>query len=89
MVSWGSAFGRGVILWLWSIVWGIIGMVIGLAVGIGMSGGTLYEALMNPETIGREHIVPVFVGSLVAMVVIALGLWTALARVVTEDTRKA
>jgi len=71
-------------MWLWSLAWAVIGLVIGLLIAIGISGGSLYEAILNPPTIGREHIVPVFVGSLIGMVIIALGLWTALVKVVTE-----
>lgn len=71
-------------MWLWSITWGIIGSLIGLVVSIGISGGTLYEAIMNPQTIGREHIVPVAIGALIAVIIIGLGLWTALIKVVRE-----
>jgi len=90
LVSWSSAFKKGVIMWLWSIVWVIIGLVIGLVVAIGITiqGNyrvTLDEAIMNPVTIGREHIVPVLIGSVIAIVIIALGLWTALIKVVTES----
>ena len=73
-------------MWLWSIAWGIIGSLIGLAISISISGGTLYEAIINPQTIGREHIVPVSIGALIAMIIMGLGLWTALIKVVTEGT---
>lgn len=73
-------------MWLWSIVWGIIGSLIGLGIAIGISGGTLYDAIMDPPTIGREHIFPVLIGSLIAMIIIGLGLWIALVKTVTEST---
>lgn len=69
-------------------MWAIIGTVIGLAISIGITLDyqvPLHEAIMNPPIIGREHIVPVFIGSLIAMVVTGLGVWTALVKVVTES----
>jgi hypothetical protein len=44
MVSWGFAFKKGLIIFLWTIVWGIIGSVIGFVLG----GTALFAIMTNP-----------------------------------------
>ena len=49
MVSWGFAFKKGLIIFLWGILWAIVGGVIGLVI----SGGSLFAAmpaLMSGDT---------------------------------------
>lgn len=49
MVSWGYAFKRGFVIWLWSIAWGIVGIIVGGVVAFIFSGGFLLDVISNPS----------------------------------------
>jgi len=44
MVSWGTAFKKGFVVWLWSIVWLIVSGIVAIII----SGGSLYVLLTAP-----------------------------------------
>ena len=50
MVGWGFAFGRGIIIFLWSIVWAIVAGIVAVLI----TGGTLAGVISNPATVASN-----------------------------------
>ena len=85
MTSWGFAFRKGLVIWLWSIVWGIIGAIIGIVI----SGGSLFAIIMDPTALTSPSTMAgamlgmfagIFIGSLIAMI----GMYAAMVKIITE-----
>jgi len=69
MVSWGFAFKKGFIIFLWSIVWIIVGTVIGSIIG----GAGFFGALMSEMGKTTPNWGNVMAGFVLAMVGFAIG----------------
>ncbi len=85
MTSWGFAFRKGLIIWLWSILWGIIGAIIGAII----SGGSLMTMFMDPTALLSPTamagamlgmLAGIFIGSLIALI----GMYAAMVKIITE-----
>ena len=50
MVGWGFAFGRGFVIFLWTIVWGIIAGIVAVLI----TGGALATAFSNPTSLASN-----------------------------------
>ena len=88
MVSWGYAFKRGGIIWLWTIVWGIIGSVIALLI----SGGSLLLLISDPSsTTLAGSIIGIVVGIIVGALITSIGNYAAIVKITLdsiEETKK-
>jgi hypothetical protein len=69
MVSWGFAFKKGFIMFLWSIVWIIIGTIIGAVIG----GAALFGTLMSEMSKTTPDFGVIMGGFVLAMVGFAIG----------------
>jgi len=84
-VSWGFAFGRGFVIFLWTIVWGIIGGVIGWVIVSGTVGAALTDLsafATNPGAFILALFLGVFVGALVPL----LGIFATIVKVTVESS---
>src|SRR2546428_10008537 len=52
MVGWGFAFGRGVVILLWTIVWAIVAGIIAVLI----TGGTLAAVIRDPTAVASNPI---------------------------------
>src|SRR6266480_2646875 len=52
MVGWGFAFGRGVVIFLWTIVWAIVAGIIAVLI----TGGTLAAVIRDPTAVAANPI---------------------------------
>ena len=77
MVSWGTSFYKGFVIFLWCIAWAIIGGVVALALGLGslwanLSQPNFWQALLqNPQymlTIITESLVGFLIGGVIAFI---------------------
>ena len=89
MVSWGYAFKRGLVIWLWTILWGIVGGIIALII----SGGSLIAVVSNPSdsSTWTGAMVGVFAGVIIGSLIAAIGGLAAIVKIVlesAEETRK-
>jgi len=69
MVSWGFAFKKGFIIFLWSIVWIIVGSIIGSIIG----GAALLGTLMTEMAKTEPNFGNIMAGFGLAMVGFAIG----------------
>ncbi len=82
MVSWGFAFRRGIVIWLWTILWGIIGAVIAIAI----SGGSVFALILNPTGgVAAGAVVGIFVGIFVGALISSIGNYATLVKVILES----
>jgi hypothetical protein len=82
MVSWGYAFKRGIILWLWMILWGIVGGIIALAIG----GGSLVAYILNPSgTMGAGAMLGVFAGVIIGSLIATIGGYASMVKIILES----
>jgi hypothetical protein len=90
MVSWGFAFRKGLVIWLWSILWGIVGGIIGAFI----SGGSLFTFALDPMAYQDPSAMAgmflgmmagVFIGALIA----AIGMFASVVKIVVEATEEA
>jgi hypothetical protein len=89
MVSWGYAFKRGLIIWLWTILWGIVGGIIALII----SGGSLIAVVSNPSdsSTWTGAMAGVFAGGIIGSLIAAIGGFATIVKIVLEsadETRK-
>ncbi len=84
MVSWGYAFRRGLIIWLWTIVWGIIGAVIAIVI----SGGSILVLITNPNNPPAGAIVGIVAGIIIGALVSAIGNYAAMVKIILESAEK-
>lgn len=77
MVSWGTSFYKGSVIFLWCIAWAIIGGVIALTLGLGslwvnLSQPDFWQALLrNPQhlwTVLTESLVGFLIGGVIAFI---------------------
>lgn len=87
MVSWGYAFRRGLVIWLWTILWGIIGGVIALVI----SGGSLLALITNPTgPVAAGAIAGMFAGVFIGGLVASIGNYATMVKIIleSEETQK-
>jgi CHASE2 domain-containing sensor protein len=82
MVSWGYAFKRGFVIWLWTILWSIIGGIVALVI----SGGSLLAYISNPSAGVSSGallgiIAGVFIGGLIALI----GGYAAIVKIILDS----
>lgn len=87
MVSWGYAFKRGAIIWLWSILWGIVGGIIALII----SGGSLLAVVSNPSdsTTWAGAMAGVFAGVIIGALIASIGGFATIVKIVLESADEA
>ena len=82
-MSWGFAFRKGFVIWLWTILWGILGGIIAIVI----SGGALIAAFMAgtwEAVVGAS--VAIMAGSIVGILVASIGAYASIVKIVTEST---
>lgn len=85
MVSWGYAFKRGLVIWLWTIVWGIVGGVIALAI----SGGSLLALITNPTgSVAAGAIAGMFAGVFVGVLISSIGNYATMVKIILESEER-
>ena len=87
MVGWGFAFGRGFVVFLWSIVWAIVGGIIAVLV----SGGTLVALVSNPTAAISNPLALIgsfFLGIFLAVFVSVIGLYATIVKVAVDGALK-
>lgn len=86
MVSWGYAFKRGLIIWLWTILWGIVGGIIALII----SGGSLFAIVANPSdsSTWTGAMIGVFAGVLIGSLIAAIGSFATIVKIVLESAEE-
>ncbi len=86
MVSWGFAFKKGFIIFLWTILWGFLGGIIAIAV----SGGALIAAIAAGT---YEAVLGAFAGilggTILGMLIASIGTYASIVKVVMESTLEA
>jgi len=81
MVSWGTAFKKGFVIWLWSIVWLIVSSIIAIAI----SGGSLFVFLTNPtETTFWASIAGIGIGIFIGMLLYTVLLFATVVKISIE-----
>jgi hypothetical protein len=82
MVSWGYAFKRGLIIWLWTILWGIVGGIVALAI----SGGSLFAYISNPsETMGAGTVLGIIAGIIIGSLIALIGGYAAMVKIILDS----
>ena len=88
MVSWGFAFKKGLIIFLWSIVWGIAGMVIATII----SGGAVFMLIMDPTAVTGPAVVGsllgIFAGILIGVLVASIGNYATIVKITLESVEE-
>src|SRR5207249_9793649 len=83
MVGWGFAFGRGIIIFLWSIVWAIVAGIIAILI----TGGTLAGVISNPATVASTpmaFLAAFFIGIFLSVLIATIGLYASIAKVTVD-----
>ncbi len=84
MVSWGYAFSRGLVIWLWTIVWGIVGVVIAMII----SGGSILILITNPANPPAGAIVGIVAGIIIGALISSIGNYATMVKVILESAEK-
>ena len=87
MVGWGFAFGRGFVVFLWSIVWAIVGGIIAALI----SGGTLLTLASNPTAAIANPLALIgsfLLGIFLAVFVSVIGLYATIVKVSVDGALK-
>jgi len=84
MVSWGFAFKKGFIIFLWSIVWGIIGGIITMVIG----GSSIVLILTNPSNSNAwiGGLALMVIGSLIGSLIAAVLVFATILKITMEST---
>jgi len=82
MVSWGYAFKRGLIIWLWTILWGIVGGIVALVI----SGGSLLAYLSNPSGgLAAGAVLGVVAGVIIGVLIALIGGYAAVVKIILDS----
>ena len=87
MVGWGFAFGRGFVIFLWSILWAIVGGIIAVVI----SGGALFSLASNPTAAITNPLALIgsfFLGIFLAVFVSIIGLYASIVKVAVDGAMK-
>ena len=83
MVGWGFAFGRGIIIFLWSIVWAIVAGIVAVLI----TGGTLAGVISNPATVASNpmaFLAAFFIGIFLSVLIATIGLYASIVKVTVD-----
>jgi zinc ribbon protein len=83
MVGWGFAFGRGIVIFFWSIVWAIVAAIIAVLV----TGGTLVGFVSNPTTVASNpaaFLAAFFLGIFLSVFIAIIGLYASIVKVTVD-----
>ena len=87
MVGWGFAFGRGVVVLLWSIVWAIVAGIIGALI----IGGSLTSLISNPTAVASNptgivtgFLAASFLGIFLIIFIAVIGLYATIVKVAVD-----
>jgi hypothetical protein len=83
MVGWGFAFGRGVVILLWSIVWAIVAGIIAILI----TGGTLTSIVSNPTSFASNptaYLGTFFLGIFLSVFIAVIGLYATIVKVTVD-----
>ena len=87
MVGWGFAFGRGVVVLLWSIVWAIVAGIIGALI----IGGSLTSLISNPAAVASNptgvvtgFLAASFLGIFLIIFIAVIGLYATIVKVAVD-----
>jgi len=80
MVGWGFAFGRGVVIFLWTIVWAIVAGIIAVLI----TGGTLAAVIRDPTAVAANPIgilAAFSLGIFLAVFIATIGVYASIVKV--------
>jgi len=83
MVGWGFAFGRGITIFLWSIVWAIVAGIVAVLI----TGGTLAGVISNPATVASNpmaFLAAFFIGIFLSVLIATIGLYASIVKVTVD-----
>ena len=87
MVGWGFAFGRGIVVLLWSIVWAIVAGIIGALI----IGGSLTSLISNPTAVASNptgivtgFLAASFLGIFLIIFIAVIGLYATIVKVAVD-----
>src|SRR2546426_12621203 len=83
MVGWGFAFGRGVVIFLWTIVWAIVAGITAVLI----TGGTLAAVIRDPTAVASNSIgIPAAfsLGIFLAVFIATIGVYTSIVKVTVD-----
>lgn len=85
MVGWGFAFGRGIVIFLWTIVWAIVAGIIAVVI----TGGTLITAFSNPTAIASNptaFLSAFLLGFFLSAFIAIIGFYATVVKVTVDGT---
>src|SRR5256884_2802617 len=80
MVGLGFAFGRGIVIFLWSVVWAIVAGIVAVLI----TGGTLAGVVSNPAAVASNpaaFLAAFFVGIFLSVLIATIGLYASIVKV--------
>jgi len=83
MVGWGFAFGRGIVIFLWSIVWAIVAGIIAVLI----TGGTLAGVISDPAAVASNptgFLAAFFLGIFLGVLIATIGLYASIVKVTVD-----
>jgi len=87
MVGWGFAFGRGIVVLLWSIVWAIVAGIVGVLI----IGGSLAGVISNPTAVASNptgfvtgFLAASFLGIFLIIFIAVIGLYATIVKVAVD-----
>src|SRR5436309_4067737 len=87
MVGWGFAFGRGIVVLLWSIVWAIVAGIVGVLI----IGGSLAGVISNPTAVASNptgfvtgFLAASFLGIFFIIFIAVIGLYATIVKVAVD-----
>src|SRR2546426_806233 len=83
MVGWGFAFGRGVVILLWTIVWAIVAGIIAVLI----TGGTLAAVIRDPTAVASNPIgilAAFSLGIFLAVFIATIGVYASIVKVTVD-----
>src|SRR5881296_3709814 len=83
MVGWGFAFGRGIVVLLWSIVWAIVAGIVGVLI----IGGSLASVVSNPTAVASNptgFLAASFLGIFLIVFIAVIGLYASIVKVAVD-----
>jgi len=82
MVSWGYAFQRGLIIWLWTILWDIVGIIVAFVI----SGGSVFALFLNPsEGLTGGAVLGVIAGAIIGSLIAAIGSYATIVKIILDS----
>ena len=83
MVGWGFAFGRGIVILLWSMVWAVVAGIIAVLI----TGVTLTSIISNPTAFASNptaYLGGFFLGIFLSVFIAVIGLYASIVKVTVD-----